>query len=338
MNNTTKCPVCRNDDGGTCQTLPIRRRTFAFECSICGRFEASPQAFNWLNATTNGKGESASLIEITAAQRALVSHKLRSVQPNDKSFVVSHEWLEHLFSEVSLPSPIIQAENLIRFVGIEVIRVGGDLAVLPENIHAIIGAPSRQIAIKLAIELKERGFLRLNPGGAAAKISSSAPPISVPTEISLTLDGWQKYEDERRGRFAGNYGFLAMEFSKDTLDSIMQSKIKPAIKNDTGYELVDLRDVAQAGIIDNIMRRYIRDSAFVIADLTHDNSGAYWEAGYAEGLGKPVIYICEETKFKEKSTHFDTNHCTTVVWSEDNLPRFCEVLIATLSRSLEDSE
>ena len=38
----------------------------------------------------------------------------------------------------------------------------------------------------------------------------------------------------------------------------------------------------------------VRDAAFVISDLTHDNSGAYWEAGYAEGLGKPVIYICEE--------------------------------------------
>ena len=38
----------------------------------------------------------------------------------------------------------------------------------------------------------------------------------------------------------------------------------------------------------------IRDAKFVIADLTHDNNGAYWEAGYAEGLGKPVIYICEK--------------------------------------------
>jgi len=35
------------------------------------------------------------------------------------------------------------------------------------------------------------------------------------------------------------------------------------------------------------------------------NPGAYWEAGYAEGLGKPVIYTCEEAKFVEAS-HFDT--------------------------------
>ena len=62
------------------------------------------------------------------------------------------------------------------------------------------------------------------------------------------------------------------------------------------------------------MRVKIRDAKFVIADLTHDNNGAYWEAGYAEGLGKPVVYICEKTKFEDKNngTHFDVNHCTTL--------------------------
>ena len=106
------------------------------------------------------------------------------------------------------------------------------------------------------------------------------------------------------------------------------------MKDGIGYELVDMRNVTRAGIIDNIMRAQIRDAAFVIVDLTHDNSGAYWEAGYAEGLGKPVIYICEKTKFKAVKTHFDTNHCTTVIWSEGADDGFTQELIATLRRSL----
>ena len=36
------------------------------------------------------------------------------------------------------------------------------------------------------------------------------------------------------------------------------------------------------------MRRMIQGALFVIADLTHENRGAYWEAGYAEGLSKTV--------------------------------------------------
>jgi nucleoside 2-deoxyribosyltransferase len=33
--------------------------------------------------------------------------------------------------------------------------------------------------------------------------------------------------------------------------------------------------------------------------LTNSNNRAYFEAGFAEGLGKPVIYICEEETYKE---------------------------------------
>ena len=131
--------------------------------------------------------------------------------------------------------------------------------------------------------------------------------------ITLSLDGWERYEAEKRGRFSGNYGFIAMKFDDTELDPFVRDVVKPIVKNDIGYDLVDMRDVAKAGIIDNIMRVQIRDAAFVIADLTHDNHGAYWEAGYAEGLGKPVIYICEKTKFEKETSHFDTNHCTTIL-------------------------
>ena len=96
-----------------------------------------------------------------------------------------------------------------------------------------------------------------------------------------------------------------------------------------------MRDIGRAGIIDNIMRVHIRDAKFVIVDLTHDNNGAYWEAGYAEGLGKPVVYICEREKFEAKKTHFDTNHCMTVPWSRDDDEGFRRRLTATLRRSLD---
>lgn len=71
------------------------------------------------------------------------------------------------------------------------------------------------------------------------------------------------------------------------------------------------------------MRIQIRDSAFVIADLTHDNyTERIGRQTYAEGLGKPVIYICEKAKFDKKTPHFDTNHCTTVLANDiANVPR-----------------
>ena len=93
-------------------------------------------------------------------------------------------------------------------------------------------------------------------------------------------------------------------------------------------------DRPKAGLIDDRLRVEIQTSRFLIADLTHENAGAYWEAGYAEGLGKPVIYTCEKAKFEEQKTHFDTNHHLTVVWDADNLSEAADELKATIRATL----
>ena len=226
-------------------------------------------------------------------------------------------------------SPAVQAMNLIRYVGDRVSESGKPIDQLscPE-IQRAIDAPSEIFAEQLIEEMCEYATIKMAEpfrtfGGTAFR------------QVNLTLNGWEQYEAEKRGQFEGNYGFIAMQFGDTDLDNFVQSVVKPTIKENTGYDLVDMRDVSQAGVIDNIMRVQIRDAAFVIAELSHDNLGAYWEAGYAEGLGKPVIYICEQEKFDEKSTHFDTNHCTTVLWSKDNEEEFKKELIATIRRSLD---
>ena len=58
--------------------------------------------------------------------------------------------------------------------------------------------------------------------------------------------------------------------------------------------------------------------------------GGYWEAGYAEGLGLPVIYTCEEGIWNEKKTHFDTNHMVTIIWNAANLDAAAANLTATI--------
>jgi nucleoside 2-deoxyribosyltransferase len=95
-----------------------------------------------------------------------------------------------------------------------------------------------------------------------------------------------------------------------------------------------LIDNPKAGLIDNRLRVEILTSRFLIADLTHGNAGAYWEAGYAEGLGKPVIYTCEERIFEGKGTHFDTNHHYTVRWRKDKFKETADDLKATIRATL----
>jgi hypothetical protein len=264
-------------------------------------------------------------------QRAALSHLLQSAAGTDSTPKITSDWIERWRADARLPSPALQAANLIRLIGDEFSRTG-DSYVLDEVVDtARVGTLSPQTLGRLCEELTAKGILQAigrttvpNRGGGV-----TGRPV-----YGLTLEGWERYEAERRGQVAGRYGFIAMPFGVVELDKFVTTALKPIVKKEIGYDVVDMRDVARAGVIDNIMRAQIRDAAFVLADLTHDNAGAYWEAGYAEGLGKPVIYLCEHAKFNKVKPHFDTNHCTTVMWSIDRPEEFGRDLIATLRRSL----
>ena len=226
-------------------------------------------------------------------------------------------------------TPAEQAMNLIRYIGDEVKRMGQHLNITYPEIPDIMGAQNHELAEGIIKELQEKGLILI------AQHERTVADEYTLESVTLSLDGWEQYEEEQRGKFAGNYGFLAMEFDDPEHETFAQEVLKPAVEMGTGFELHDQRDKSKAGIIDNLLRVNVRDARFVIVDLTHDNRGAYWEAGYAEGLGKPVVYICTKEKFDEAGTHFDTNHLTTVQWSSGEEEAFCQNLVATLRRSLD---
>ena len=62
------------------------------------------------------------------------------------------------------------------------------------------------------------------------------------------------------------------------------------------------------GIVDQI-KEEIRKANFIIADLTDERQSCYFEAGYAEALGRPVIYVASKESVVSPGTptaiHFD---------------------------------
>ena len=225
-------------------------------------------------------------------------------------------------------NPLEQRINIIRYIGDKVTEKGGTIDVDIGDITRLNGEVGEILSHSLIEELEKRGEIIF---------TGRHPFAGQYYRVNLSLEGWKIYEVENRGMVAGNYGFIAMQFNDNELETFVQEVVTPTVEK-MGFNLIDVRDVSKAGIIDNIIRSQIRSARFVIADLTHDNNGAYWEAGYAEGLGKPVIYICEKAKFEEKRTHFDTNHCTTVLWSRDDDDGFRKELTATLHLSLEETD
>lgn len=50
-------------------------------------------------------------------------------------------------------------------------------------------------------------------------------------------------------------------------------------------------------------------------DITYPNYEAYYEAGYAEALGKEVIICCRDVNFKP---HFDIAQKSAIVWKDED--------------------
>ena len=143
----------------------------------------------------------------------------------------------------------------------------------------------------------------------------------------LTASGWERVEELKRAHVASRYAFFARKFANNDLDAVYENCLVQAV-SDTGYEL---RTVTQkAGHIDAIIEDEIRRCRFLVADLTDANAGAYWEAGLAEGLGKPVIYICRD----RVQTHFDTDHRHTVRWDSAKLDETAKRLKAVIRNTL----
>ena len=226
-----------------------------------------------------------------------------------------------------LPTPTEQADLLVRWIAENVDGPGETVEVNPLEHGAIIGSKTKD------------GFLFVLRHLASAKLVPGDPTTTMKhgyrADVTLSIKGWEHYESLLKGRETYRKAFMAMKFGDSTLDKMVDEVFREAVRK-TGFELFRLDDSPRAGLIDDRLRVEIQSSDFVIADLTHDNLGAYWEAGYAEGLGKPVIYTCESEKFKKEKTHFDTNHHLTVTWDDADPADAAEKLKATIRATLPE--
>lgn len=123
--------------------------------------------------------------------------------------------------------------------------------------------------------------------------------------------------------------FIAMSFAKEMTE--IRETIKRAIE-ECNYVPRIMDEVEHNHQIVPEMLHEIRQSKFVIVELTNHNNGAYFEAGYALGIGKEVIQVCKRESFNEKG-HFDVKQINTVEWdtTDDLLIKLRNRILATMN-------
>ena len=288
------CPIC--------QLAGIAEQNLGgptgFACPRCGMFAVltpgnGPFA-NGLGYFLEAPGVDANL------RRSRLSHIVRHQQNRSRYVGVPVAELGAWGLDEPLPSPAEQFDNLIVWVGDQQASYAEGVTVRLPELAAWMGAP-------VGVHPNQVLGWIFAQQGVDDLIERRAETLR------LTLAGWSRREALKRTAKDSRTAFMAMQFGDEQLNDAVEICFKPAAAA-AGFQLRNLAEGQPAGLIDDQIRVAIRRAKFVIADLTHGNNGAYWEAGFAEGAGKPVIYTCHRDAWARQRTHFDTNHLATIIW------------------------
>ena len=146
-------------------------------------------------------------------------------------------------------------------------------------------------------------------------------PFAAAQRFTLTPCGYARIDELQRYTGNGKNVLVAMSFNNT-------EKLREAIRkgiHSSGYIAIFIDEVQHNELITPELLKHIKDSKFVVVDLTHQNNGAYFEEGYAMGLGKPVIQLCKQGV----KLHFDIAQKNTIMWAaEDDIPELLQKRIA----------
>ena len=319
-----KCPICDEElkenptkhlneepNGFTAGTLYQ-----LYNCSFCGKFGLTLEALNtktYFNISE--KEQTLNNLRILAMIRKNIYLHYSSY---NKYFLINSQILKNI-EEQSFPSPMEQIERFILFIGHETQNAG--------NTFDIDFANDIIIDKKLNMSNKSKLFSYvpfINYANYEYILKYAEEYISKDGglnnhSLALTLNGWEKYEELKRGQNNSHKAFMAMQYGNTKLDCVFENIIKPGLK-EIGFEINRLDKTNKSGLIDENLIVEIRDSKFLVVDLSDGNKGAYWEAGYGEGLNKKIFYICDKQQFDtvKDLVHFDVAHQNIYFWNDND--------------------
>lgn len=130
--------------------------------------------------------------------------------------------------------------------------------------------------------------------------------------VSLTGKGWERVNELKHGASESNSVFVAMSFAP-SMTKVYEEGFRTAIESEgVGYDALRLDKTEFLGNVDDRIIMEIRRSKFIVADFTGQRGGVYFEAGFAQGIGKHVIYCCDEKE--KKDLHFDIRQFNFILW------------------------
>lgn len=331
MQNIKDCPIC----GARTPFYPDHGRFVVFyECPVCGRFEFSPYDHMNYNKLSSyllyhafKPGNCVEYRYHTGLDKETCDQYRKEFDAGNRTHgrpvhmdaELVDNWYPKTFSE--------RVDNILLYIGEHTPHIGQEIAfgrnellsMLFVDRYDISEAPFNPGNINHHLRndddcdhevqymlnyLQSVGYINWTPGGAGDDEEA----------VSITPQGYARIEALQKNTAKGRNVLVAMKFGDDTL--ALREAIRKGVV-DAGYIAIFIDEVQHNDFITPELLKYIRDSKFVVVDLTHQNNGAYFEEGYAMGLGKQVIQLCQ----KDQRLHFDIAQKNTIMWgTETDIP------------------
>lgn len=160
--------------------------------------------------------------------------------------------------------------------------------------------------------------------GLMAALISEGLVVEHQQRPQLTGKGLARLDDIDAVSSGSDQAFVAMWFDAST-ESVYEEGIAPGIQA-AGYRPFRIDRKEHSNKIDDEIVAEIRRSRFLVADFTCGvvqdgekttaiaRGGVYYEAGFAQGLGLPVIWSVREDQIG--LVHFDTRQFNHITWKD----------------------
>ena len=328
MTNTQECPICKSKSDA--QVMNDRDSKF-FACPVCGRFEY-------------GEDDSREINE-NHLSSYLFYHAFYGSQPKERRYhaTISKEACDAFRKKaensdvpyrmpVHMDSDIVEAwypksfaervDDVLLYIFNHTEHMGKAISLSFQGMLSLLFVDRKEQDRFSGVtswrddeECRDEAKYLLNYLKDNALITYKFIKADE-NELSLTLapKGYARVDEMQKNTLNGRNVLVAMKFGDDTM------RLREAIRAGiiaADYIAIFIDEAPHNNFITPELLKHIRDSKFVVVDLTHNNNGAYFEEGYAMGVGKPVIQLCQ----KDTQLHFDIAQKNTIMWeTEDDIP------------------
>jgi hypothetical protein len=303
-NDKQECYIC----GATCTTLPSISALVVYDCPFCGLYQISYTSSSTFEHEYSEK-------TLTIAGFLSEHNKSNHSTP----YTLNTDSINSILSDVRVPKTVIQKlERFLYYCYLEYDFLGQEFTLDKSGIKKTLGQDRKNIVVDSNRKYISY-FTRKELYGAINAMSelnwvhaNKMTNADVIVSFSLTTHGLYVAEQLVQSNIGSKKVFVAIEYHGDYLEK-MNSAISPACRS-CGFEAFLASDTEHNHNINDEMIVDIKRSLFMISDFTNNNEGAYYEAGYAAGMGLQVIKCCHKDWIEK--LHFDVNHDKFIVYDD----------------------